>query len=56
MADLGEPEWNEKEFDFGNQQGISTGKILGFKKPQFNTQYSGNTVEDHGILSIYTAI
>jgi len=56
MADLGEPEWNEKEFDYGNQQGIETGKILGFKKPQFYTQYSGNTVEDHGVLSIYTAI
>jgi N4-gp56 family major capsid protein len=56
MADLGEPEWVEKEFDFGNQQAISTGKILGFKKPQFTTQYSGNTVEDHGVISIYTSI
>ena len=56
MADLGEAEWNEKEFDYGNQQGIETGKIVGFKKPQFYTQYSGNTVEDFGVLSIYTAI
>jgi N4-gp56 family major capsid protein len=54
MADLGEPEWNEKEFDYGNQQGIETGKILGFKKPQFYTQYSGSTTEDFGVLSIYT--
>ena len=55
MADIGSPEWVEKGFDYENQQGISTGKILGFKKPQFYTQYSGGTVEDHGIVSVYTA-
>jgi len=55
MADIGAPEWNEKGFDYDNQQGISTGKILGFKKPQFYTQYSGGTVEDHGVLSVYVA-
>jgi len=55
MADIGAPEWNEKGFDYDNQQGISTGKILGFKKPQFYTQYSGGTVEDHGVISCYVA-
>jgi hypothetical protein len=55
MADIGTAEWVEKGFDYENQQGISTGKIVGFKKPQFYTQYSGSTVEDFGILSIYTA-
>ena len=55
MADIGNPEWNEKGFDYDNQQGISTGKILGFLKPQFQSQYSGNTVEDFGLVSIYTA-
>jgi N4-gp56 family major capsid protein len=55
MADIGAPEWVEKEFDFGNQQAISTGKILGFLKPQYTSQYSGGTVEDFGVLSIYTA-
>lgn len=55
MADIGVPEWNEKGFDYENQQGISTGKILGFKKPQFYTQYSGGTTEDFGVLSIYVA-
>lgn len=55
MADIGAPEWVEKGFDYENQQGISTGKILGFKKPQFYTQYSGGTVEDFGVVSIYTA-
>ena len=55
MADIGAPEWVEKGFDYENQQGISVQKILGFLKPQFYTQYSGGTVEDHGIISVYTA-
>ena len=55
MADIGNPEWVEKGFDYENQQGISTGKILGFKKPQFYSQYSGGTVEDFGVISLYTA-
>jgi hypothetical protein len=55
MADIGAPEWNEKGFDYDNQQGVSTGKILGFLKPQFYTQYSGGTVEDHGVISCYVA-
>ena len=55
MADLGAPEWNEKGFDYENQQAISTGKILGFKKPKFYSQYSGGTVEDFGVISVYVA-
>lgn len=55
MADIGSPEWVEKGFDYENQQGISVQKILGFKKPQFYTQYSGGTVEDHGVMSVYVA-
>lgn len=55
MADIGAPEWVEKGFDYDNQQGISMGKILGFKKPQFYTQYSGGTTEDFGVISLYTA-
>jgi N4-gp56 family major capsid protein len=55
MADIGTPEWVEEGFDYDNQQGISTGKILGFKKPQFYTQYSGGTVEDFGVVSVYAA-
>jgi N4-gp56 family major capsid protein len=55
MADIGVPEWNEKGFDYENQQGISTGKIMGFLKPQFYTQYSGGTTEDFGVLSVYVA-
>jgi N4-gp56 family major capsid protein len=55
MADIGIPEWVEKGFDYENQQGISIGKILGFHKPQFYSQYSGGTTEDFGVLSLYTA-
>jgi len=55
MADIGNPEWVERGFDYENQQGISTGKILGFKKPQFYSQYSGGTTEDFGVISLYVA-
>jgi N4-gp56 family major capsid protein len=55
MADIGISEWVEKGFDYENQQGISVGKVLGFLKPQFYTQYSGGTVEDFGVISLYTA-
>ena len=55
MADIGNPEWVEKEFDYDNQPGISVAKILGFLKPQFTTQYSGGTKEDHGVISLYVA-
>jgi N4-gp56 family major capsid protein len=55
MADIGAPEWEEKEFDYGNQQGISIGKILGFLKPKFTSIYSGGTVQDFGVISVYVA-
>lgn len=55
MADIGNPEWVEKGFDYENQQGISTGKILGFLKPKFNSIYAGNTVQDFGVISVYVA-
>jgi len=55
MADIGNPEWVEKGFDYENQQGISVGKILGFKKPQFYSQYSGNTTQDFGVIAVDVA-
>jgi len=55
MADIGNPEWVEKGFDYENQQGVSTGKILGFLKPKFNSLYSSNTVQDFGVISCYCA-
>lgn len=51
MADIGNPEWVEKEFDYGNQQGISVSKIMGFKKPKFWTQYQATpAAEDFGVI------
>jgi len=55
MADIGNPYWVEDGFDYENQQGISVGKILGFKKPVFNSIYSGNTTQDFGVMSVYVA-
>lgn len=55
MADIGNPDWVEKGFDYENQQGISVSKILGFLKPKFNSIYSGNTVQDFGVISVYVA-
>jgi hypothetical protein len=53
-ADIGDPEWVEKGFDYENQQGISTGKIMGFKKPVFRSRITA-TNEDFGVLAIDTA-
>lgn len=55
MADLGMPEWEEKEFDYNNQPGISVGKMLGFLKPQFSSIYAGNTVQDFGLYNLFVA-
>lgn len=55
MADIGAPTWVEEGFDYENQQGISTGKIIGFLKPRFTSMYSGNTVQDFGVISVYCA-
>lgn len=55
IADIGAPEWNEKEFDYGNQQGIEVGKIFGFLKPQFYSNVDSAT-EDFGVIVCDTAI
>lgn len=56
MADIGTPEWNEKEFQYGAQQGINVDKMFGLVKPKFYSIYN-KSVEDFGVLSIdhYTA-
>ena len=54
MADIGLPEIVEDNFDYGNQNGISIGKILGFKKPKFNTDVT-STTEDFGIVRLDVA-
>lgn len=54
-ADLGNPSWDEESYDYGNQQGISVGKILGFKKPVFRSLVDGAN-EDFGVITCDTAI
>lgn len=51
MADLGPPEWNEKEFQYGSQQGINVDKMFGLLKPQFYSIYDAS-VQDFGVLAI----
>lgn len=54
-ADLGSPYWVEEPDDYDNQQGISVGKVLGFKKPVFRSQVTRSN-EDFSVLCIDTAI
>jgi N4-gp56 family major capsid protein len=56
MADLGNPEWVEKGFDYDNQQGISVGKIMGFLKPVFASVLDSTLNEDFGLVVCDTAI
>jgi N4-gp56 family major capsid protein len=51
VADIGTPEWNEKEFQYGSQQGINVDKMFGLLKPKFMSIYDG-TVEDFGVVTI----
>lgn len=55
MADIGDSEWDEETDDYKNSFGIAIAKMLGFLKPKFYSQYSGGTVQDHGIMSVYVA-
>ena len=55
MADIGAPYWDEKGYDYDNQQGISVGKILGFLKPKFDSIYENGTRQDFGVISCYVA-
>ena len=54
MADIGIPEIVEDTFDYGNQNGISIGKIFGLKKPKFNSDHTGQS-EDFGIIRLDVA-
>ena len=55
MIDLGPPEWNEKNFQYNTQQGISVDKMFGMKKPKFHNIYTGQD-EDFGVMAIDHAI
>ena len=54
MADIGLPEIVDDSFDYGNQNGISIGKIFGFRKPKYNSDHN-SAVEDFGIVRLDVA-
>ena len=51
MADLGNPEWDEKTFQYGSQTGINVDKMFGFLKPKFYSIYD-KSVEDFGVIAV----
>jgi N4-gp56 family major capsid protein len=57
MADIGTPTWVEEGDDYENQHAIAVGKIFGFLKPQFYTQYGSapQTTQDLSVISVYVA-
>ncbi len=54
LADIGDSEWVERPFDYGNRNGISISKIFGVLKPKFNSNVTA-TVEDFGLVSLDVA-
>ena len=54
MADIGIPEIVEDTFDYGNQNGISIGKIFGLKKPIYHSDHTGQD-EDFGVIALDVA-
>lgn len=54
MADIGIPEIVEDSFDYGNQNGISIGKIFGLKKPVYHSDVT-NQNEDFGVIRLDVA-
>lgn len=55
MADLGSPEWTEKEFQYNSRQGINVDKMFGLVKPKFYSIYD-KSVEDFGVVAIDHAL
>lgn len=51
MVDLGPPTWDEEEFDYKTQQGISIDKMFGLLKPKFKSIYD-DSVEDFGAIAL----
>lgn len=51
MADLGNPEWTEKQFQYDSQQGVNVDKMFGLLKPKFYSIYD-ESVEDFGVVAL----
>lgn len=55
MADIGDPSVTEDIFDYGNQNGISIGKIFGFRKPKYKAAPDYAADQDFGVIAFDTA-
>jgi len=55
LADINDADWVEETYDYGNQHGISVGKILGFRKPKYTSMVTGDT-QDFGVIALDTAL
>ena len=55
FADIGDADWSEKDFDYGNRQGIAIGKIMGMLKPQLFSTYN-QSKQDFGVVCIDTGL
>lgn len=54
MAVGNNPRWDEKTFDYGNQYGVSFGRMFGIKKSAFD--YDGDGVAtDYGCVNVMTS-
>ena len=57
LSDLGTPYWDESDVnDYGNQPGISVGKLYGMAKPQYLGSYDNpGSAEDFGVMTLDVA-
>jgi N4-gp56 family major capsid protein len=56
FARIGDPNWAESDNkDYEARQGIGYGRIIGLLKPQFDSSYDNNTVQDFSLLQLKTA-
>jgi len=56
MAKVGNMEWTEsKNDDHGNKKSAGIETMFGVRKPVFQSEPDGNTTEDFGVISVYTA-
>ena len=57
LSDLGTPYWDESDVnDYGNQPGVSIGKIYGMAKSQYKGSYDDPTnLQDFGVLTLDVA-
>lgn len=56
FARIGDPKWAESDNkDYDNKAGIGYGRMIGLLKPQYDSIYDGNTVQDFSLLQLKTA-